>query len=106
MIVATNLVEKEKAMQETYRVAYSAASGLVHPCEHEDVAWTRFESLGTLDDAECQECGDTVDEAWICLDGGDVFCVACAQKEGLRFVPCAECGDIPPWYTDTETDSM
>ena len=39
--------------------------------------WTEFyvDYLAEQEDGECVECGDIIDMGWMCLDGGDEYCL-------------------------------
>ena len=89
--------------------------GTYHPDPKQDVAWTINDTRGYIDAGpscddcaacDCEDkthdhgddCGPYDDEesqgciglsfAFVCLDGGDSLCEACAKKEGIEIVPC------------------
>ena len=47
-------------------------------CE-EGAEWTQFEVdyLAEQTDGECVECRKTINEGWLCLDGGEEACNEC-----------------------------
>lgn len=98
--------------QDTYSGLYH-----VDPEAPDGVAWTVHDTRGYMDggpscdecgacECECSECGALgqaahecahasedqecigLSVAYVCLDGGDALCEACAEREGIEVKEC------------------
>lgn len=90
------------------RVHKDTHTGCYHPVPGDDVDWAVHDSRGYADGGpscdnagqegcigcECANHTDGGDEcvglsfAYVCMDGGESLCEACAEKEGLEVIDC------------------
>lgn len=103
-------------METTIHTIHVDSMGCYHPNPTEHIAWSTNDTRGYADGGpSCDQCGAcecddchtcehalcqcecNTDEAveciglsfaYVCLDGGESLCDACAKKAGITIVPC------------------